>query len=333
MSIEALDPESLSTPLSGESPSGPDLAYDPRFIQLEQAGAGKPDRQYGDKHYPAEAPDWPVVHELALDLAGETRDLRLAVWLTRSGARLNGLAGFAAGLVLVHGLLSRLWDSVHPQLDAADNNDPTMRLNTLTAFTIADAALADLRAAALAPVRGSLTVREIELALGRAEPVPGESVPTEAGLLTALTGLLADGADVGPQVAAARQAANAIVIELDNRVGSARAPDLSALTRLLALLGEALARVQGDAPNTAAVPVAIASTAGPGGGIRNRGDAARELGRVCEWIENNEPSNPAPLLIRRAQRLMDKNFLEIIRDLAPDGLGQVERIAGPEATS
>jgi len=39
------------------------------------------------------------------------------------------------------------------------------------------------------------------------------------------------------------------------------------------------------------------------------------------------------LLIRRAQRLMDKNFLEIIRDLAPDGLGQVERIAGTEASS
>jgi type VI secretion system protein ImpA len=333
MSIEALDPESLSTPLSAESPSGPDLAYDPRFIQLEQAGAGKPDRQYGDKHYPAEAPDWPVVHELALDLVGETRDLRLAVWLTRSGARLNGLAGFATGLVLVQRLLSGLWDSLHPQLDAADNNDPTMRLNTLTAFTIADAALADLRAAALAPVRGSLTVREIELALGRADPEPGETVPTEAGLLTALSGLLAGGAVIGPHVAAARQAARDIVIELDNRVGSANAPDLSALTRLLALLGDTLERVQGPAPDAAAVPVAGASTAGPGGSIRNRGDAARELGRVCEWIESNEPSNPAPLLIRRAQRLMDKSFLEIIRDLAPDGLGQVERIAGTEATS
>jgi type VI secretion system protein ImpA len=332
MSIEALDPESLSNPLSAESPSGSDLAYDPRFIQLEQAGAGKPDRQYGDKHYPAEAPDWPVVHELALGLAGETRDLRLAVWLTRSGARLNGLAGFAAGLVLVQRLLSGLWDSLHPQLDASDNNDPTMRLNTLTAFTIADAALADLRAAALAPVRGSLTVREIELALGHAEPVPGETVPTEAGLLTALSGFLAGGAVIAPHVAAARQAARDIVIELDNRVGSANAPDLSALTRLLALLDDTLERVQGPAPNTTAVPAA-AATAGPGGGIRNRGDAARELGRICEWIESNEPSNPAPLLIRRAQRLMDKNFLEIIRDLAPDGLGQVERIAGTEATS
>ena len=49
-------------------------------------------------------------------------------------------------------------------------------------------------------------------------------------------------------------------------------------------------------------------------------DAHRALERVCEWIERNEPSNPAPLLIRRAQRLMSKSFIDIIRDLAPETL-------------
>ncbi|MDQ6640844.1 MAG: type VI secretion system protein TssA, partial [Pseudomonadota bacterium] len=64
------------------------------------------------------------------------------------------------------------------------------------------------------------------------------------------------------------------------------------------------------------------------GAIASRDDVFRALDRACEWIERNEPSNPAPLLIRRAQRLMSKNFIDIIRDLAPDGLSQVERIAG-----
>ena len=64
------------------------------------------------------------------------------------------------------------------------------------------------------------------------------------------------------------------------------------------------------------------------GASASRDDAIRTLERVCEWIERHEPSNPAPLLIRRAQRLMRKNFFEIIRDLAPDGLDAVERIAG-----
>ena len=53
------------------------------------------------------------------------------------------------------------------------------------------------------------------------------------------------------------------------------------------------------------------------------------LQHVSEWIERNEPSSPAPLLIQRAQRLMTKNFMEIIRDLVPQGLGQIETLAGP----
>ena len=64
------------------------------------------------------------------------------------------------------------------------------------------------------------------------------------------------------------------------------------------------------------------------GVLGSRGDVLRTLDNACSWIEQHEPSNPAPLLIRRAQRLMNKNFLEIIRDLAPDGVDQVERIAG-----
>ena len=82
-------------------------------------------------------------------------------------------------------------------------------------------------------------------------------------------------------------------------------------------------RRRGDAaPRTVAV-----------GAITSREDAIRALDRVCEWIERNEPSNPAPLLIRRAQRLMTKNFIEIIRDLAPEGVNQIEKLAGTQTKS
>jgi len=37
-----------------------------------------------------------------------------------------------------------------------------------------------------------------------------------------------------------------------------------------------------------------------------------------------------PLLLRRAKRLISKDFLEIVRDLAPDGVPQVELIRGAE---
>jgi type VI secretion system protein ImpA len=107
------------------------------------------------------------------------------------------------------------------------------------------------------------------------------------------------------------------------------------LLRLLTLLKRATAGApaidEAGAAEANGTAPAVATTAV--GSIRSRADAVRELERICEWIERNEPTNPAPLLIRRAQRLMDMSFLEIIRDLAPEGLGQVERIAGSESSS
>src|SRR5262249_45357068 len=64
------------------------------------------------------------------------------------------------------------------------------------------------------------------------------------------------------------------------------------------------------------------------GAINSREDAVRVLDLVCSYLERNEPSNPAPLFIRRAQRLMTKNFIEIVKDLIPDSLSNLEKLAG-----
>ena len=54
------------------------------------------------------------------------------------------------------------------------------------------------------------------------------------------------------------------------------------------------------------------------------------LEKICEFIEKTEPANPAPLFIRRGQRLMTKNFVEIMQELAPDSLNQIKQITGLE---
>ncbi len=333
------DTAALLQPLTPEAPSGPDLGYEPSFAALELAGAGKPERQYGDKVYPAEPPDWVALQEQAMALAGTTRDLRVAVWLLRSSCRVHGLRGAAAGLGLIDGLLSGLWDSVHPQLDASDGNDPTMRLNSLTPLAAADAVLADLRSASLAPVRGSLTLRELELGLGKAPAELDEPTPTEAGVLEALRALLGQHPDLADDAASARQAAAHVTSLLEDRLGSANAVDLTPLAQLLDVLALALRRLTpggADSEDQAQLadsdtPVAVSARGGAASGaITSRTDAIRELERVCAWLERNEPANPAPILIRRAQRLMNKSFLEIIRDLAPEGLAQIENLAGPQ---
>jgi len=333
--MTALPVDELLAPMGDASPCGDDLEYDPAFVALEGAARGKPEQQFGDTVIPAEEPDWRSVHEQALELAQRTRDLRVAVLLARSGARVHGIGAYVDGLTLIAGLLDQHWLHVHPMLDADDGDDPTMRMNALSPLVDAEAGLADLRHAAVGTGRHALNVRQIELAFGKVDPRPGEATFSPDGVAQALTGF--DAAAPGLLDTLARVGAELGRIEgvIADRIGSAASPEMAPLRAIAKGLASA-ARSAGGA--SSAESAAEDATSNDGGSVHrqnaapgtlgSREDVLRTLDRVCDWLERNEPTNPAPLLIRRAQRLMKKNFLDIIRDLAPDGIDQVEKIAG-----
>lgn len=336
MNLQQVEP--LLAPLGDDAPCGADLEYDPAFLALEEAARGKPEQQFGDTVIAPQEPDWREVHESALALAERTRDIRIAVLLARAGAHQHGVTGFAAGLDLIAGLLEQHWDHVFPALDADDNNDPTMRLNALAPLVDGATGLADLRSASVGSGRIPLTVRQIELSTGKVDAHADESIPTPEGITQALKAIEAQTPGVLDALKAPYIALLRIESVLSDKVGS-QGPDLKPLQVIARWLDSAAsAAASGDAATdteSGDAGLAMSETGGATAGvsapgqIRNRDDVVRTLERVCEWIERNEPTNPAPLLIRRAQRLMTKSFLDIIRDLAPDGVAQIENIAGP----
>ena len=305
---------------------------------MEEAARGKPEQEFGQKDqpgykfYPAVEPDWRVVSEQALSLASRTRDLRIAVTLARAGARQQGIQAYAEALALISGMLDRHWDHVHPMLDSEDDNDPTMRVNALLPLVHSATGLADLRSAKLGALRPPLTVRHVELAAGKATPNDGEPVPTQAGVAQAL----AEAQQKTPGLLEAMQLAHAefkrIEATLESKLKASASPNLRPLATILACVAATAVQAQGGAavPAGADAPAADEPSmpSRGNGDLRSRDDVVRALERACDWIEHNEPANPAPLLIRRAQRLMNKSFLDIIRDLAPAGLDEVEKIAG-----
>jgi type VI secretion system protein ImpA len=46
------------------------------------------------------------------------------------------------------------------------------------------------------------------------------------------------------------------------------------------------------------------------------------------FYRHNEPSSPVPLILQRAQRLVDKDFISIMSDLTPEALQQLQIITG-----
>lgn len=337
------DVEALLAPISGEAPCGADLEYDPEMQALEQAAAGKPERQVGDTVQPAQEPDWRDVATRSEALLARTKHLGVAAWLARSHLKQDGYRGAVAGLALLRGLVERYWDSVFPLLDP-DDGSAVLRLNTLAPLTVGDdgGPRDMLREMSYAPLdtalgRAGLRVRDLTLAFGFAKAEGGEATPTPEAVRAALAGLLANRADLAQAMRDGHAHAQALRTLLEAKAPG-EAPDLGPLAQLTQAVASAAGRALGDSGDAGGSGAgSSAGAAAPGaravGAIRSREDAVAILEQVCEWFALNEPSHPAPLVIRRAQRLVKMNFLEIMRDLAPEGMRQVEDVIGREASS
>lgn len=332
----SIDVEKLIQPLSEESPAGENLEYDNAFTTMEREAEGKPEQQMGDSVVEAEGPNWKEVKTHALDVLERSRDIRAVVYLARAVLATEGVAAFADGLALVRGYLENLWEPFHPQLDPDDEFDPTMRVNALSAISDADATVKEFREAALvtSQVMGKFSLRDVEIANGTtpapADPeaeVPNMQAIDAAFLEAELEGLQATADAVNTSIEH-MGAIEAKVVEL---AGVHYAIDFFPLTKELkaanVILSEQLARrgvgeaVEGEA--------AVGADGNPiTGEVRTREDVMRVLDKCCDYFARNEPSSPVPLLLQRAKRLVSKNFMEIMADLAPSGVAEAEVFRG-----
>jgi len=342
--------------ISPEAPCGEDLTYDPAYLELERLARGTEERQVGDVVVPAEEPNWREVANAALALLERTRDLRVILYATVAALRVEGLPGLRDGLALLRATLERYWETLHPQLDP-DDPDPIERVNLIAALVAPESNLGDpyrflrrIREAPLCDSRqlGRFCYRDIQLARGEIAPPSGGEAPPDASQIEAAfqdtdPELLQDTARAANEALEHLQAIDAFLTET---LGASEAPNLDAARSLLEQIGRELAdqlsrrglaapaaeaeTPAGEAPQAAAKEEAAQP---PSGEIRSPQDVIAALERICRYYEANEPSSPVPLLLRRAQRLVSKSFVEIIQDLNPDGVRQIELICGLDTDS
>jgi type VI secretion system protein ImpA len=321
-------------PLSGDDgPSGPDLEYDNAFLELSKAAAGRPETQF-DRGAP---PDWRGVRSMVEDLFERTHDLRIAILWLRAAVSLEGVAALGPGLNLVVSLLTEHWDDVHPKPDP-DDNDPYGRANALGSLPSMDGLLGDLTNSRIVAIKGvgELRVRDAEVALGTLTPRSGEATYTRDQIEKMLAAADQAGEGVRPAILDAQAQIKRLTTAMDERFGAGSAVEMKPLVdlvnRLLSLTREPVAEDAADGAEEGAAGEGGAPGGGRrgglSGGVGSRVEAVRAIDMVCEYLERAEPTNPAPLFLRRARSLLERNFLELLKELAPNALDDVARTVG-----
>lgn len=339
--------EDLLQPLPGDAPTGSDLSFSEAFDQIALARReDDPSLDQGEWVTPLKSADWPeVARRCSALLAQQTKDIRLAGWLTEALAKTRHFAGLAQGFELITALCQRYWDSLHPLPDAGDYGQRSGNLAWLVQrsatllrelpVTAAPSQLSSndyLSAQALkaamerdpdqadALAQGRVTLAEFERAVRssgrdyyRQRLLDVQALQTAfAALSETLDGLLAGEAPSYRALRTALEEVSSLVERNARQLG----------------VGEVLTPEPAIATTT---PAANSEAAGP---MASRAQALQQLRIVADYFRRTEPHSPVAYLAEKAAQWGEMPLHAWLRAVVKDGgtLAQLEEVLGLERT-
>ena len=338
--------ESLLKPLSDENPCGENLRWDRRYLEVERIAEGKEETQFSA----GEEPDWREVRDGCVELFARGKHLRVAVLLTLAAVRMEGYPGLRDGLKVIQCLLTDYWDQVYPQLDAEDNNDPTERVNALSAVVTPLATFGDklkfLDRVYEAPIcesrqLGRFSMRDVAIAAGTLEVAedPDKPKPTLQIIDAAFE---ETDPEVLEQIATAIEEAGAALAGIeaifDEKCGPGVGPNPDLLRTMLRDAGLQVRRHLGGGEVLAEEGGGEGGEGETGGSSRGQSisgevnsphDAMMAFEKISRYYAANEPSSPVALLVACASQMVGKSFLEISKVLTPDVVSMLVNISTP----
>ncbi|WP_062064911.1 type VI secretion system protein TssA [Cellvibrio sp. OA-2007] len=327
--------DALESKLLHSEHRGIEIDYDPDFLELENMVAVKAEQQYGDTIIPATPIDWSKTLTKACELLNKSRDYRLCCIITRALTHKYGVRGTLKGIDAIRLLTEHCWNECFPSTVYDGEADFFPRANAIAELNSNTGLLGDLRASEIKlGASGKLSIGRIEKILsGR---VDNEDYTREQLLQILQNEALADNSELlaikelHTQVVALEQ-------QLSLLFGSDQAPDFGHLKNLLSQANpihysDSPIEVQpiDEDPVSLNLSINQQELSAISGQIKSRTDAIKTLDKVCEFLEKNDPSNPAPLLIKRARNMIGQDFFTILSQLAPDAIAQAEQVTGTQ---
>lgn len=324
-------------PISGPSPCGEDLEYNPAFILLLSRLQPRLDAEYGQFTEAANPVNWSEVERECHALLTYSRDIRLIIILIRCRLRVIGLPALAEGLAVLHTLLEKWPNELYPLLHDEGDYEPMLRTNALTELENNAGLLNDLRHHPLPRAVGvQCFVKDIERALG----LPRDENALPEATVKAMLNAWRESEDGAIRsLAQAIHQLKLLVALLSKSLGAA-APQFSELCSLLnpfvkpsqlsdeSSCNNGTERITPMAvlPNSEEAPSEIEKIsqvertlhASSSLVITSRAHAFAALKEVQAWFVGTEPGSPVILLLQFAIKTSGKSFTELLQLLPVD---------------
>ncbi|MFV0623269.1 ImpA family type VI secretion system protein [Sphingomonas sp. ac-8] len=309
--------QALLAPVSLDAPAGPDLSYDGDRQVIEQAFDTPPDEV-----------EWDRTIDRIVAQAAETRDLWLAVYLARAGARAGRLDRIENGVELLAGYLEGFWGSAHPTVEEYGIEGRKGACESLVRI-----------GEFLAPLRRVPLIEHPRLGLfsgGDFERFAAEGAAADgygqfrAAVADTPVERIAEQLDRIGRIRAAVARADAVLSDEAAKVGQTGTNFTTTYEALDAIAEAVRPHVHLDPVGDDGAAVAIGEEAPVANGraramtgrVESREDVARALDAVIEYYGRVEPSSPIPLALGRVKAWIAMDFMSILNDIAPGSTGE-----------
>jgi type VI secretion system protein ImpA len=334
-----IDYSAVKEPLSDDLVCGPDLEAegDDEFLNYVAAAEGRLPASFFA--FSRESIDLKSELETISALLARTRDIRLLALAAKFSILSGELVGFADAVEAIAHFLEHHWADVHPR---GSDGDFALRRVQIESLDEMPSVSLPLQYAPLVRDRrhGVICLRSHMIATGEVQPREGEAVLDAAAIHEAL--LKSEDLDGLKSrydaVCRLEQALKAIPERYMEETGYSDSLAFERLPVLVHKIRNLLEGPLGERDPASTMPAL--ESAGPAamgadapGGAPAGGDAPAEPGvhirlasldeavsalKVAEsYFAGREPSNPCILLIRQAQQLVGKSFIEAMQLLVP----------------
>lgn len=323
--------EKFLTPIPGGNGAGEEVDYDESYLLLERVLQGKPEQQYGETIIAAEEPDWRDVLRLSSELLEKSKDFRVAIAYLRALSNIYGWDGCVNGFELLIFLVEKFWESGYPALEYEGEIDFFPRANALAALYATDGFLKDFKKLSVnLPNYGSISIADIEKIRVNKQDGDGKEYHI---IQQAMMAAARERHESFEKFLALRNKLQEFSALLKGKVSVEYFSDIDLLLKILESSFKAMGslelqhvvqlnELEANAHEDKADELLVNGY--------NRNAIIARLNSICEEIERYEPSNPAPLLIRRGIKMIELDFISILKQLAPDALSQVYNVIGQE---